>query len=198
MHVGADQALTVVNKNRVAIEEIVARIGHHTSRWRLDGSTSTHRHIKPGMRVARQAVEDAAQAEARREWASGRQQESRIRRSGGKLPLDRLGDFFFTRNARKIVRIWLDLALVLDRQALLRVILDLDDHFSDCCGRRPGNADFQFAGQGIERNAEQGKPVAIFAHHGERQIAPLGAGSRRTVRAKIKHDNTTGHRRLPR
>jgi hypothetical protein len=64
VHVGADQALAVVDENRVAVEEIVAGIGHHPIGRRLDRRPGAGRHIQPGMRVARLAVEDAAQAEA--------------------------------------------------------------------------------------------------------------------------------------
>ena len=64
MHVGADQPLAVIDKNGIAIEEIITRIGYHTIGRSLDRRPATNRHIKPGMRVARQTIEDAAQAEA--------------------------------------------------------------------------------------------------------------------------------------
>ena len=64
VHVGADQALAVVDENGIAVEEIVAGIGDDPIGRCLDRRPGADRHIQAGVRVARQAVENAAQAEA--------------------------------------------------------------------------------------------------------------------------------------
>ena len=63
VHVGADQALAVVDKNRVAIEKIVTGIRYHTIGRGFDRCAGADRDIEPGMRVAGQAVENSTQAE---------------------------------------------------------------------------------------------------------------------------------------
>ena len=136
VHVGGNEALPVVDEHRIAIEEIIPGIGHHASGRRPDRRAGADGDIEPGVRVARLAVEDAAQPETRRQRAAGRQGEIGLRHVRAEAALERIGDFTFARDARQIVRIGIDLALVLDRQALLGISLGADRHLPD--GRTPG------------------------------------------------------------
>jgi len=60
----AEQSATMVKPDCVAVEEIIAGIDHNARSRRLDRRAGADRNVEAGMRVARQAVEDAAQAKA--------------------------------------------------------------------------------------------------------------------------------------
>ena len=64
VHVGRDESLAVVDENGVAVEKLIADVGDDTIGRGGDRRAGADGDIEAGVRVARQAVEDAAQAEA--------------------------------------------------------------------------------------------------------------------------------------
>jgi len=80
---------------------------------------------------------------------------------------------------------------------LFRVILDRD---GDCFGQRATvcrDADFQFAGQGVERDAEQREPAATLLDDRQRLVAPQGARRAGVARAEVDDRHAARHRRMP-
>ena len=61
--VHGDQPVAVVDKDRLAVEEIIIDRQHRAMRARLHRCAERDRHIKAGMRCARLFVEETAQAE---------------------------------------------------------------------------------------------------------------------------------------
>ena len=60
----------------------------------------------------------------------------------------------------------------------------------------PADAYCQFAGQGVERNTEQGKAAAIFLDDRQRLFAPMGGWRRIAGRPEVDHGDAARNRCL--
>ena len=112
----------------------------------------------------------------------------------GKAALDGLGDFFFALDSGEVIGVGFDLAFVLDGQALFRVIPYLDTDLPGFHGQPEKNANFDIAGQGVERYAEQGEPAPVVADDCNRLFTPAGGRDRLADRAEIDDGNATRNR----
>ena len=122
--------------------------------------------------------------------------ESGFRRRWAEASLDGVGGFFFALDAGQVVRIGLDFAFVLDGQALFRVIPYLDTDLPGFHGQPEKNANFNIAGQGVERYAEQGEPAPVVADDCNRLFTPAGGRDRLADRAEIDDGNATRNWRM--
>jgi hypothetical protein len=90
------QASAVIHDDIVAVEEVVAHIDHAAGEWRLDGRARRCGDVHAGVRIARLAVEHAAQSERTRTPARYRLIETQSRRCGRRERIERgahLGGF---------------------------------------------------------------------------------------------------------
>ena len=147
------------------------------------------------MRVALFAVEEAAQPEGAGERTVDRLVEHQVAGQAGTEAAvggGLLGEFAF--DALEVFRQRIDLALVLQGDALLAVVLAGDaEAFLVVAGRRPH---FQLlrAGLDAQRDADHGDPAAAFLAHHQHRLALVEGPRRRAFLAEVDHRHPAGHR----
>lgn len=120
----ADEALAVIHEHRVAIEEVVADQDHFTGRRGFDGRTCRYGKVEASVGVAFFTVEKAAHAKLAGQRSVDRFVQQQVTRGVGaestvSLDLNRQ----LVVDALDVSRVGVDLALVLQRDALLGVFL---------------------------------------------------------------------------
>ncbi|MNE48329.1 hypothetical protein D3C80_1427850 [compost metagenome] len=186
----ADKALPMVNEHRAAIEEVIPHQDHLAIGRGLDRRARRYREVQPCMRVALFTVEEAAHAELARQWPIDRFVEDQVTRQGGAeaaVGLDLLGQLAV--DALEVGRVRVDLARVLQGDALLRVLL------AAYAERQGAPALVQHCGAGLlgQRDADDGQPVVLLLHHQHRLAVETGAGCV-SGGAQVDDCHTAGYR----
>ncbi|MCY1423196.1 hypothetical protein D9M71_389030 [compost metagenome] len=147
------------------------------------------------MRVAFLAIEEAAQAERAGQRAVHRlveHQVARCARAEGAVGASLLGQFAL--DALEVLGQRVDLALVLQRDALLLVMLGADVERQVLAGRALAHLDLLRTRLHRQRNADDGDPVAPFLMHHQYRLALVGRAWRLGTVAQLDDGHAAGHR----
>ncbi|MNH03162.1 hypothetical protein D3C79_624150 [compost metagenome] len=185
----ADQPLAVVDEYGVAVEEVVADQDHLARRGGLDGGAGADREVEARVGVALLAIEETAQAERAGEGAVHRFVEHQVAGLAGAEGLIGIGLLRqLAVDAHHVFGQRVDLAAVLQLDVLLAVVL-----VADLEAELAAIVQYQLMGAGrtLERDADDGYPVAAFFfddQHGFVLIA--GAGRLRLIPQRDDGDAT--------
>ncbi|MNX57771.1 hypothetical protein D3C86_885940 [compost metagenome] len=175
------QTAAVVDPDGAAVEEVVAGVDHLAGQRRAHGRAGAGCDVHAAVRIARLAVEHAAQAE--RAGAAARHGHAHLQRGVGAQVGER------GHHAGQVIALLGVASLVLGRQvdrarrhcqALFAVLLRGDGVGDLALGlvALGAHADAGFARWGGERNADQRGPFDRIAQHQQRHVAGESLGAR--------------------
>ncbi len=178
--VHADQAVAVIDEDRPAVEEVVVNGKYRAVGIRPDGSAAWDGDVESGVRRAWLAIEESADAETPGQPPLRRQDEARVG-IGGLAPvtLQALDGGNFTLDPRQVAGRQLNLAAVLHRDALFRVVprADHEAHAVRFSGRL--HAKLVRTGGSVEGEPGDGNPLAAIG--GDQNLLLAEPGTRLAV-----------------
>ncbi|VXA86489.1 hypothetical protein AERO8C_30076 [Aeromonas veronii] len=187
----ADEPLTVVDKDGIAIEEVVADQDHLACGRGLDRGAGADSEVEAGVGVALLAIEEATQAKRAGEGAVDRLVEHQVARLVGAEGLVSPGLLRqLAVDTCHILGERIDLTAVLELDVLLAVVLGGHgeaENTAITCGQLLGPK------RVFERDADDGDPLVVFAHHQHGFVVIAGRGGSGRC-AKRDHRNATRHR----
>ena len=188
----ADQPLTVIEKYRLAVEEVVADEDDLACRWCLDRRATVGGEIQARMWVAFLAIEEAAQTEGAGQRAVDwpvEQQVAWLAWAELLVGAGLLGQFAL--DTFEVLGVGGDLLLILDGDALLGVVLAA--HLkAECLTAR--DLYLLSARFDAERDADNGDPALAVFTHGQHRLALITHLGRLRRVAQIDHRHATWHR----